>query len=151
MKRNVLIVCSSLLVTSSIVVLSLPSRAKDPQNPATNHSAEIEHGRYLVHNVAMCIDCHSPRTPEGQFIEDRHLTGSPLAFAATVPMPWAPFAPPIAGLPPHYTRESMVHFLTTGERPVGLPTVLPPMPSVRMNEADAIAVTAYLESLAANP
>lgn len=107
----------------------------------------VEHGRYIVHQVAGCVDCHSPRQPNGAFIPDKHLTGSPLAFAPTVPMPWADFAPPVAGIPAGYTEASLKHFLMTGERPGGLPAPRPPMPPYRLNEKDADAVVAYLKTL----
>lgn len=107
--------------------------------------ALVERGRYLVHDVALCIDCHSPRDEKGQFLEGKHLTGAALGFAATVPMPWAPAAPAIAGLE-NFTADQAVKFLMTGERPSNVP-VLPPMPAYRMNQADAEAVVAYLKSL----
>lgn len=108
-------------------------------------TGSIERGRYLVHEVAMCIDCHSPRGPDGQFVETQHLTGSPLAFVPTIEMPWTDVAPPIAGLP-GYTREQAITFLMTGERPSKTP-ILPPMPAVRMDRADAESVADYLFSL----
>ena len=109
------------------------------------NSAQIERGRYLVHGVALCIDCHSPRDEKGQFLAGKHLTGAALGFAATVPMPWAPAAPGIAGLE-NFTPEQAVKFLMTGERPSGVP-VLPPMPAYRMDQEEAEAVVAYLKSL----
>ena len=75
-------------------------------------SDRIERGRYLVHQVGMCIDCHSPRDEGGEFIESQHLTGAPLAFAPTVSMPWMPAAPRIAGLPVGFTEEQTVDFLS---------------------------------------
>ena len=107
----------------------------------------VERGRYLVHQVAMCIDCHSPRGRDGKFIEEQHLAGAPLAFAATVPMPWAPLAPRLAGIPAGYDAEALVAFLMTGERPNGLPPTLPPMPAVRLDRTDSEAIAAYLASL----
>lgn len=109
----------------------------------------LEHGRYIVHQLGLCIDCHSPRNERGEFLEGRHLTGSPLAFAPTVPMPWMPAAPRIAGLPAGYTADDLVHFLMSGERPHGLPAPLPPMPPYRMSRTDAEAVVAYLRTLPA--
>lgn len=109
------------------------------------NDALIRRGQYLVHNVAGCIDCHSPRDEKGQFIADKHLTGSVLPFAPTVPMPWSPAAPAIAGFE-GYTSEQAVKFLMTGERPSGVPP-LPPMPAYRLNKEDAKAVVAYLKSL----
>lgn len=111
-----------------------------------NPAATIERGRYIVEQVAMCSDCHSPRGETGQFIAGKEYTGSPLGFAPTVPMPaWADTAPLIAGLP-NYTTEQAVKFLMTGERPTGVP-VRPPMPEYRMSQADAEAVVAYLKSI----
>lgn len=113
----------------------------------TSQRARIERGRYLVNHVAMCGDCHSPRGADGRFVEAKELTGSLLGFTPTVPMPWAPQAPGIAGLPAGYTTEDTVRFLMTGERPGGRPGTLPPMPPYRFERADAEAVTAYLRSL----
>lgn len=112
---------------------------------ATRRDQEVERGRYLVHRVGLCIDCHSPRDERGQFIVDRHLTGSVLGFTPTAPMPWAPAAPVIAGLE-GYTTDQAVKFLMTGERPGGVPP-RPPMPEYRLNREDAEAVVAYLKSL----
>jgi mono/diheme cytochrome c family protein len=50
----------------------------------------IARGRYLVDNVVGCADCHSPRNERGEFIKEKWLMGSPLAFALTVPMPARP-------------------------------------------------------------
>ncbi len=108
-------------------------------------AALVERGRYLVHDVAMCIDCHSPRGEKGAFLAGKHLTGAALEFAATVPMPLAPYAPNLAGLE-NFTAAEAVKFFMTGERPNGMPT-LPPMPAYRMKREDAEAVAAYLKSL----
>lgn len=133
------------LLLAAALVFAACSNADS--SPADDGSALLERGRYLVHNVGMCVDCHSPRGPDGQFVEAKHLTGSPLAFVATVPMPWAQLAPRIAGLPAGYDRAAMTRFLMTGERPAGLPPTMPPMPAVRLSQIDAEAVTAYLASL----
>ncbi|MFO1447038.1 MAG: hypothetical protein U1F61_02580 [Opitutaceae bacterium] len=110
--------------------------------------ALVKRGEFLVHNVVLCVDCHSPRSERGEFLLDRHLTGSVLPFGPIVPMPaWAPAAPLIAGLPAGWTEEQMVRFLKTGERPLGLPATRPPMPPYRLGQDDAEAITAYLRSL----
>ncbi len=107
----------------------------------------VARGRYLVEDVIGCADCHAPRNERGEFIKAQWLMGAPLPFAPTVPMPaWAPVAPPIAGLPT-MTDEQAVKFLREGTRPDGS-RPRPPMPELRLNEADARAVTAYLKSLA---
>jgi hypothetical protein len=103
-------------------------------------------GRYLVESVAMCQDCHSPRDDKGQFVADRWMMGSPLAFQASVPMPWAPVAPQIAGLPTLPDDAQALRFLTTGELPGGR-KLLPPMPEYRFSAEDALHVLAYLRNL----
>lgn len=113
---------------------------------AVDPAAKKERGRYLVEQVGMCADCHSPRGPGGAFDQSRWLQGAPLGFAPTVPMPvWATFAPPIAGLPA-YTDEQAIALLSEGKRPHGEP-LRPPMPPYRFNREDAEAVVAYLRAL----
>jgi mono/diheme cytochrome c family protein len=132
--------CALAIVTFANSVVSTAA----PKAPDRNL---VERGRYLVHNVGMCIDCHSPRNEKGGFIESRYLTGSPLGIEPSVPMPWMPIAPRIAGLPAGFSEENLVSFLMTGERPNNMPPPLPPMPPYRLNRADAEAVAAYLRSL----
>jgi cytochrome c553 len=74
------------------------------------------------------------------------LQGATLIFAPTIEMPWAPVAPPIAGIPAHYTEDQFAALLQTGARADGS-RPLPPMPQFRMNEDDARAVTAYIATL----
>jgi mono/diheme cytochrome c family protein len=105
----------------------------------------IARGEYLVKNVGLCSDCHTPMTDKGPNME-LFLMGAALPFQPTVEMPWSPVAPPIAGLP-SMSEEQAVVFFTRGTRPDGsLPR--PPMPGFRFNDGDARAVTAYLKSLA---
>ena len=132
---------ASLLLTLTLLTTS---RAEEKPNPL------VERGSYLVNQVGMCNDCHSPRGERGEFLPRKLLTGSVLGFAPTVPMPvWAPAAPAIAGLE-GFTTEQAVHFFMTGERPSGTPA-RPPMPEYRLNQEDAQAVVAYLKSLPQKP
>ncbi len=128
-----------------VVILPIAGAAASAA-PVAPPDPVVERGRYLTHQVAGCIDCHSPRDEFGRFVAERHLTGAVLGFAPTVPMPWAPAAPSLVGLE-GYTTEQGVRFLMTGERPSGVPP-RPPMPEYRLNEEDAKAVVAYLKSLA---
>lgn len=136
-------------VAASVFALASLGRASTETESVSEASRRqvLERGRYLATRASMCTDCHSPRDEKGQFIEGKQLTGSPLGFAPTVPMPWTPAAPRIAGLPTGFTREDTIHFLETGERPGGRPPPLPPMPSYRFNRADAEAIATFLESL----
>lgn len=111
---------------------------------------QVTRGRYVVENIGMCGDCHTPRGPMGQPDLSRPLGGSSIDFRPTVPVPaWAEEAPAIAGPQARgWTRAQMVHFLKTGERPDGSFARIP-MPMVRMTQDDAEAVAAYLASLPA--
>ncbi|OYY91703.1 MAG: hypothetical protein B7Y45_01645 [Sphingomonas sp. 28-66-16] len=105
----------------------------------------VARGEYLVTRVAGCNDCHTPMTPKGPDMR-RSLQGAELLVAPRIDMPWMPRAPQIAGRPANFSHEQFVHFLQTGIRPDGS-NPAPPMPPYRLNEADARAVAAYVESL----
>jgi mono/diheme cytochrome c family protein len=113
---------------------------------AENAAAPVQRGEYIVHHVAMCVECHSPRDSSGDLIEGRLLTGGriPVAqpFAA---MDWALRPPRLAGLPGWRTEE-IVTLLMEGARP-GHESPDPPMPPFRLNRDDAEAVVSYLRSL----
>lgn len=102
-------------------------------------------GEYLVNNIGGCNDCHTPMTPQGPDMAHA-LQGSTLIFAPTIPIPWAPVAPSIAGLPAGYTEEQFIAFLQTGVKPDGSHP-LPPMPAFRLNEEDARAMAAYIATV----
>lgn len=116
-----------------------------PAAAGAGPDARIERGRHLVEDVGLCADCHSPRQTDGTFDRRRWLQGAPLGFAPTAPMPWAPYAPAIAGLPA-LTDAQAIHLLTNGERSDGT-RPLPPMPAYRLNADEAAALVAYLRSL----
>lgn len=136
MIRKTLVV-AALLAASAATVASAAGKKE---------SAAIARGKYLVEQVAMCIDCHSPRDPKGEFIKERWLQGGSIGLKPTVPMPkFSPDSPAIAGLP-GWTDAELVTLLTTGKDRRGEPAD-PPMPQYRMNKEDATAVAAYLRSL----
>ena len=114
--------------------------------PAVAEAQSLTRGKYLVERISLCNDCHTPRDDKGQLIMSRTLQGAPIGSQPIHPMPWADTAPPIAGLPGHYTEEQMVAFLESGKRPDGSMTK-PPMPPYRFDHEDALAVVAYLRSL----
>ena len=95
----------------------------------------------------MCIYCHTPKHQDGALDERQLLQGAPMPVESPFPrVKWAFQAPKIAGLPGGWTEGDLVRFLQTGITPNGR-TPQPPMPPFRMNEEDAQAVAAYLESL----
>lgn len=134
------------LATSTARASTSPiTEAAPALTPAQQNSPAIVRGRYLVERVGLCADCHSPRNEKGEFLPALWLKGAALPFQPTVPMPWSPAAPPIAGLP-SMTDAQALDFLQTGKRPDGS-VPRPPMPEFRFNREDAAAVVAYLRSL----
>lgn len=141
-----------LLSVAALVAESQPQRQQNPQtNQATPSGADkqqVEHGKYLVHHVAMCVKCHSPKEQGAEIVEKQKLTGGTIPIENPFPNEaWALRAPSLVGLPGGWAREEFVHFLQTGEPPTEHQIRLP-MPPFRMNEKDAQAVAAYLLSLA---
>ena len=107
----------------------------------------VSRGKYIVEDVAMCVECHTPRDDKGRLIETENLMGAPVPVIAPAypQMKWAVRAPAIAGLI-GYTEQEGVRLLTSGETRDGrVPD--PPMPPFRMSVRDAEAVVAYLKSL----
>lgn len=114
--------------------------ASDPQ------AQKIARGKYLVENVGMCTDCHTPRNDKGELDQTRWLQGGPHGFVTNPPTPnWAAAAPWIAGLP-NISEADAVQLLKTGSTTKGV-TKRPPMPPFRFSHEDAEAVVAYLKSL----
>jgi mono/diheme cytochrome c family protein len=126
MKRAVLSAGLLAGMVAAASALSLAARGEDGQ---------IAQGKYLVHRVAMCINCHGPQ-----------LQGRPIQVKPVRPIKnWASKAPGIAGLP-GWSKPAAVKFLGTGLGADGKPAN-PPMPRYRLSAADAQAVVAYLKSL----
>jgi mono/diheme cytochrome c family protein len=123
------------------VSIAAESTAGQPaRNEPTNR------GRYLVENVAMCIQCHTPRDENGQLLLTAYLQGAPVPVKAPVNAKnWALRAPAIAGLP-GYDKNQAVRLLTQGITADGR-TPNPPMPPFRFSRTDAEAIASYLESL----
>ena len=103
-------------------------------------------GRYIVEQVGLCGDCHTPRDQTGVPIAQKKLTGAPIGVRPIHPMPFAEYAPRLAGIPARFTPAQLAVFLQTGRRPDGS-TPLPPMPPYRLSKDDAWAVVDYLKSL----
>ncbi|HVS14086.1 MAG TPA: cytochrome c [Thermoanaerobaculia bacterium] len=109
-------------------------------------SPEVERGRYLVHDVAMCVQCHSQRDRRGELLPDRLLEGGPVPVASPFAGPRWAFTAPNLRRAPGYDEEELVRLLTRGiTRLGGVPRG--PMPPFRMTDEDARAVWAYLRSL----
>jgi mono/diheme cytochrome c family protein len=137
-----------LKITLPLLALTFAVFAAETNNPATAPAAagaQIQRGKYLVENVAVCAECHTPKTDKGDYDRTQWLAGNLLDFKPTVLMPFAAVAPPIAGMP-GFTDEQALKFLETGIDLTGK-RAMPPMPPYRFNHDDALAVLAYLRSL----
>ncbi len=124
-------------------------RAASPESqamPAKVPRGDPEHGRYLAHHVAMCVECHSPRDESGEIIPGQEFTGAPIPVRPTGPSDWALRAPRNRGLP-GYTPELAIRLLTQGGVDRDGRQLRPPMPHFRMTVQDAADVIAYLKSL----
>ncbi len=144
------VIARALIVLATTAMSLLTGACSDAasRTQAPTPQQLLARGKYLVENVGMCQDCHTPMTPTGPD-PARWLQGAELVFAPTVPIPdWAAVAPAIAGLPSLEDDEAL-SLLTTGALPGGS-TLRPPMPHFRFNQDDAQAVVVYLRSLATN-
>lgn len=113
--------------------------------PVAKEMTELERGSYLVHRVAMCVQCHSGRDTSGDLAGHRLLEGAAMPLRSPFPYQvWAAAAPPIVGLPTGYNEDELVTLLVKGKARTGR-VPLRPMPPYRMTEKDARAVAAYLK------
>jgi mono/diheme cytochrome c family protein len=128
------------------LVLNWPTISHAQVKAVKGRQDLIDRGRYIVEDVAMCEQCHTPRTALGVPDREHWLMGGPTQLRASYPSPdWAVIEPRIAGVPPG-TDEEIIRLLTTGISRTGKPPRLP-MPPFRMTRDDAQAVLAYLKSL----
>ncbi len=127
-------------------LIALGQDSKVDQGDAAQSQSQIAHGKYLVHHVAQCIQCHTPRDAQGDLIESRLLTGAEIPIVGPkFGPPWAAESVNIAGLG-NYPESFVRHLLMHGTRPDGT-KAKSPMPSFHLSAADAGAVVAYLKSL----
>jgi mono/diheme cytochrome c family protein len=123
-----------------------PQKAQKAAPAATANQSQIDRGKYLVENVGMCEECHTPRNSNGDLDESRRLQGAAIWIMPVHTMTnWAMRAPALAGLP-GFTDAEAETVLQQGIGPNGLP-IQPPMHIYHMNAADAQAIVAYLRSL----
>jgi len=129
-------------------LLSRESSAAPPQKSAAAATAQspVERGKYLVEDVAMCQECHTPRDSNGELDHSRWLEGAPIwIMPVHSTSNWAMRAPGLAGFQ-GFTDEQGEMVLEKGVGPNGL-AIQPPMHIYHMNHADAQAIIAYLRSL----
>jgi len=145
------VLCAAILLAAGLGSASLFSReglataGQKAASPLADQGS-VERGRYLVGNVAMCEECHTPRDAKGNLDESRRLQGASIWITPVHPTTnWANRAPALAGFE-GFTEEQGEQILEKGVGPNGLP-IQPPMHIYHMNHADAQAIIAYLRSL----
>jgi hypothetical protein len=106
-------------------VLSSNAWQRKPAPAGQPTREEIEHGRYLVEEVAKCAECHTPRKANGELDEQARLQGAPIWIRPVANIqPWADHAPALAGLP-SFTDEQTERVLERGTGPNGEPLRAP--------------------------
>lgn len=146
--RGMILLPATLMLCLSFSVTSQEEANTEAAPAAASSSADVERGRYLVENVAMCGQCHSPRNASLEVKDDQWLRGArvPVDKPDGYPKTWAYKAPRIAGLPQYTDDEQFITFITTGMNRDGKEAQAP-MPPYRMSKEDAKAIAAYLRSL----
>ena len=133
-------------IVAAAVVVGGERKSAKAQQQETPNKGDIERGRYLVENVAMCGECHTPRDENGNLRQDAWLRGAPIWIRPVPPIKnWADRAPALAGFP-SFTEAEGERVLEKGIGPEG-EDLRPPMHIYHMNPADAKAIIAYLKSL----
>jgi hypothetical protein len=86
-------------LVTSLAVLGFSAQS-GAQAKSEKRSPDVEHGRYIVHHVAMCVQCHSPRDSHGQLVEAKLLHGDALPVESPFKdVRWAFRAPAHRGAP----------------------------------------------------
>ena len=146
----------AMAVAGSLVLVLTQASAQSPKTPAAASPAraaieaplprgDVDHGRYIVEHVAMCIECHSGRDHQGNILKSERFLGAPIPFAPPWPNSWAMRAPRNRGLP-GYTDALALRLLTQGGIGREGEQLRPPMPRFRMSVQDAADVIAYMRS-----
>jgi len=150
-RKRVSMVVVCLLVVGGLLFLDASTNAQreashQDQKSLAASKEDVARGKYIVEDVAMCGQCHTPRDGNGNLEQNHALEGAAVILGPPNPDPnWPLRAPRIGGNPPASDAD-MVKLLTTGIWTDGRPLRFPMMP-FRMNEADARAVVAYLKSM----
>jgi mono/diheme cytochrome c family protein len=143
-----LVFAAMILIAAGTGATRLFSREIPPQAApkAAAPQGDVERGHYLVDNVAMCSECHTPRDAAGNLDNSRYLQGAQIWITPVHPTTnWAMRAPALSGMV-GFTDAQMQEILEKGVGPNGL-EIQPPMHIYHMNHADAVAISAYLRSL----
>ena len=148
--RSSYVVTGAALLLASVSLVRASANATPAAAPATievqGMAGNVEHGRYLVENVAMCVECHSDRDDAGNIIDATRFHGGPVTVRPPWPNDWAIRAPRNAGLPGYDDAQAM-RLLTEGAIGRDGRQLRPPMPRFHMSQQDAADVIAFMRSV----
>ena len=130
----------------AILAVAIQVSAQQPATPAAVPAGNLERGRYIVENVAMCWECHSARDPQGNILTGSKYLGGQMPLRPSWRNDWPLQIPRIAGLP-GYTDAEAIRLLTRGAIKRDGTQLRYPMPRFRMTPQDAADVIAYLRSI----
>jgi mono/diheme cytochrome c family protein len=139
---------TKMLACSLFLILAVTAPAYAQKQPAAKPANNnlVARGKYLVENVAMCTQCHTPRDGAGNFDRTQWLQGGPLWYQPARPVSDWPLLVPRIGGSIAATDAELVTLLTTGIWRDGK-RLRQPMQQFRMTPEDASAVVAYLRSV----
>lgn len=145
-------VASVFAVMGAVLPIALGAQTATPlRHTSPSRALLLRRGKYIVDDVAMCGDCHTPHLQTGEPDMSKHLRGAPFDFTPIHPIPnLATQVPDITaqGLK-GFTVEQVASILQGKRDNQGrpIPQFSPPMPLYQMHKPDALAVATYLMSL----
>jgi mono/diheme cytochrome c family protein len=116
---------------------------------AARSETPIERGRYLVHGIVACGNCHTPKDSDGKAIADRELAGGPVFNAPVFHAVASNITPDTETGIGNWTDDQVINAIRNGKRPDGT-TIGPPMPIAyyrNMSDSDVRAIVAYLRTV----
>src|SRR5438067_597804 len=82
-----------------------PAKHVQASQPMANN-AQVERGKYIVEEVAKCVNCHTPRDANGEIDRTQELKGAPVFFLpAQHVADWPQICPRLRGTPPGTDEE----------------------------------------------
>ena len=128
------------------LINTVPRRIDGPV-PPPDLSTPVARGAYLT-KLASCSDCHTPMTPEGEFLEGMAFAGgNMIVHSGRQPSATANLTTSPTGIP-YYTEELFVEAIRTGRvRERQLSDNMPWAHYARMTDEDLKAIFAYLQTL----
>jgi mono/diheme cytochrome c family protein len=127
--------------------INLEPRRIDAPVPPPDMTTPVSRGRYLA-TIASCNDCHTPMTPEGQFLEGmEYAGGNMIVHGGRQATAAANLTPSPSGIP-YYMEELFLEVFRTGKvRERQLSDNMPYAHYRNMTDEDLLAIFAYLQTL----